>query len=89
MAARRFRSLAAYRDALDLSQAEAARLIGITQSKWSRIESGRTTPSLVLAQRLAARTGVPLERLAAVAAKGRQQRRRPTTPRRGDAAAAQ
>jgi len=76
MPARRFyRSLTEFRHALDLSQADAARLVGITQSQWSRVESGTTPPSLALAQRLADKTGVPLERLAAVAEAARRRRR--------------
>lgn len=63
-----------------LSQAEAAALLRITQSKWSRIECGLTMPSLLLAQRITATTGVPQTRLVAIALAGRRRRRRRQLP---------
>jgi transcriptional regulator with XRE-family HTH domain len=49
------------RKAAGLTQAELARAMGTTQSAISKIESGRTLPTLPLLDRLAVATGRPLE----------------------------
>jgi transcriptional regulator with XRE-family HTH domain len=44
-----------------LTQAELARTMGTTQSAISKIESGRTIPTIPLLERLAVATGRPFE----------------------------
>jgi transcriptional regulator with XRE-family HTH domain len=61
MARRSFPTLYAWRDDAKLSQAEAAKLMDITQSHWSNLESRESAASPKLAKRLSELTGVPLE----------------------------
>jgi transcriptional regulator with XRE-family HTH domain len=58
--ARRFRSLAAYLEASDVSQMTLAAQVGISQAHISRIAAGLVVPAPALAVRLATLTGVPL-----------------------------
>lgn len=67
-AQRSFPDLKAWRYELRISQAEAARRLGISQKSYSRFELGQRYVKGPLAKRLMARTGVPLEVLAGVAA---------------------
>ena len=56
--------LVAFREANgNMSQAQAAELVGITQAMWSRVESGKAHASPSLARRIANLTGVSLESL--------------------------
>lgn len=43
------------------TQAEAARLIGITESQFSQFLSGRSSPSLLNAVRIQKATGIPVD----------------------------
>lgn len=54
-------TLSAWRDAERLSQEQAAKEIGVTQSFYSRLENGHMFPSRHLAKRITDTTGVPLE----------------------------
>lgn len=47
----------------DLSQGEAARIVGVSRQTISSIETGLYSPSTVLALRLAGILGEPVERL--------------------------
>ena len=53
----------AFREANGLSQADAAKRVGITQEMWSRIETETTFASPRVAKRIADLTGMALERL--------------------------
>lgn len=56
--------LLAFRHANDnMSQAQAAALVGITQEMWSRLERGTAYASPKVAKRIADLTGVALESL--------------------------
>ena len=55
---RRSGSLKDYRTAEQISQAEAAARVGITQAEWSRFENGTRRPQPDLAERIAKVTGV-------------------------------
>jgi transcriptional regulator with XRE-family HTH domain len=55
--------LVAFREANDLSQTEAAALVGITQAMWSRLEKETAFASPSVAKRIADLTGMALERL--------------------------
>jgi DNA-binding XRE family transcriptional regulator len=56
--------LTAYREANgDLTQAQAAARVGITQSAWSRIENGKCGARPKVAKKIARLTGVALESL--------------------------
>lgn len=55
--------LEAFRLAHGLSQTEAAKMVGITQPMWSRLESGRFYARPSVAKRIADLTGVALESL--------------------------
>ena len=59
----RHRSLRAFRRARRLNQREAAKVVGLSQSEWSRLESGQRRPRQELAERLSAITGVSLAAL--------------------------
>ena len=61
-----YRSLKAYRRANHLSQRDAAALVRVTQSEWSRIERGQRRPHLPLAKRIAKRTGMSLLKILGV-----------------------
>ena len=54
----RFRTLRAFRLATHGSQAAAAAAFNISQSEWSRFESGDRTPKKALAKRLAQASGM-------------------------------
>ena len=56
--------LVAFREANgNLSQAEAARMVGITQAQWSRLETGRSHARPSVARKISELTGVSLESL--------------------------
>lgn len=56
--------LVAFREANDdLSQADAAALVGITQGHWSRLENGKAHARPRVAKKIAELTGVSLESL--------------------------
>lgn len=64
MARVRKHPLVAFRQANDnMSQTEAASLVGITQAHWSRLETGRAHARPRVARRIANLTGVALESL--------------------------
>lgn len=64
MARTHLHPLVAFRAANDdMSQAEAAALVGITQAQWSRLESGKAYARPRVAKRIAKLTGVSLESL--------------------------
>jgi len=65
LARRPFATLLAFREAQKppLSQEDAAKLVGITQAHWSRLENGLVGASPRLARRIAEKTGVPAETL--------------------------
>lgn len=50
--------LLAAREARRLSQAQAARLVGVSQGAWSRIERGRQVPSMRVQLRIESALGV-------------------------------
>ncbi|MDA8017689.1 MAG: helix-turn-helix transcriptional regulator [Thermoanaerobaculia bacterium] len=54
-----------------MSQADLAAAVGVTQKTISTIESGRFTPSTVIALRIAAHFGVPVEEVFQLRAYGR------------------
>lgn len=66
--------LAAMRRAADLSQAALSARSGVPQSEISRIERGRTTPSLARVERLAAAMGGRVELVGPAAPPGRSVR---------------
>lgn len=55
--------LVAFREANDLSQVQAAELVGITQAHWSRLETGRSHAHPKIAMRISKLTGVSVESL--------------------------
>ncbi len=57
-----------WRLALNLSQRDAALLLGLSQSKYCRLERGKYLPVGADAKHIMSRTGVPLEVLVGVAA---------------------
>ena len=48
----------------NLSQSQAAKLVGITQGHWSHLELGRRRARVKLAKAISVQTGVPFESLA-------------------------
>jgi transcriptional regulator with XRE-family HTH domain len=62
-----FPSLLVWRLSLNLNQREAAQILGMNQTKYSRLERGVITTKGAEAKHIIARTGVPLEILAGVA----------------------
>lgn len=62
-----YSSLKAWREDHDLSQREAARILGVSQAGWSKIELGIRRPRRDLAKRLLKKTGVPVEVLMGLA----------------------
>jgi transcriptional regulator with XRE-family HTH domain len=62
-----FPSLLVWRLSLNLNQREAAQVLGMTQSKYSRLERRISTTKGAEAKHIIDRTGVPLEVLAGVA----------------------
>lgn len=63
----RYPNVRVWRLALNLNQRDAAVLLGVTQSKYSRLERGVYTPVGAEARHIMMRTGVPLEVLVGVA----------------------
>jgi transcriptional regulator with XRE-family HTH domain len=59
----KFKSLADYLDAKEVTQAEFADRVGVQQSIISRIANGQRRPSLPLAIRIAAEARIPIESL--------------------------
>lgn len=56
--------LEAFRDGNgQMSQAEAAAMVGITQEMWSRLERGTAYASPAVARRISDLTGIALEKL--------------------------
>lgn len=51
----------------DLTQADLASLAGVTRKSVNAIETGRMTPSVVLALKLARALGVPIETIFSLA----------------------
>lgn len=73
--------LEAFREANGkLSQTEAAKLVGITQPAWSRLESGKFFASPALAKRISELTGIALESLLNFGDKESGDRPDPATP---------
>lgn len=64
---RSYPTLAAWRESWGLSQAEAARLLAISQTRYSRLERGTQPASGKLAKRVRHLTGVPLDILVGAA----------------------
>ena len=64
---RAYPTLLAWRTANDLSQREAADLLGMTQTSYSRAELGEVCPRKDALKRVLAETGVPLEVLVGIA----------------------
>lgn len=60
-------SLLKFREDRELSQADAAALVGIDQSHWCRLENGETFAGPKLAKKLSELTGVSLETLLGIA----------------------
>lgn len=57
---RTFPTLAAWRDALGLSQMEASRVLGISQTRYSRLERRISATRGKTARRIWKQTGVPV-----------------------------
>lgn len=55
--------LVAFRDANELSQEQAAAMVGISQAHWSRLENGMVFADPPLAKRIAELTGIDKDRL--------------------------
>lgn len=64
---RPFASLREWRDELGLDQDDAALILGLSQSYYSRVERQLMAPKPKLAKRIADKTGVPLEEVLGVA----------------------
>jgi DNA-binding XRE family transcriptional regulator len=64
---RAYPSLLAWRQARGLSQREAADVLGLTQTSYSRAELGQVCPRKESLRRVIAETGVPLEVLVGIA----------------------
>lgn len=60
-------SLRAWRAALGLNQRDAAQLLGMTQSLYSKIEVGQNAPRPKRGKTIADKTGVPFESVMGVA----------------------
>lgn len=56
-----FKTLREWRKSWDLTQAEAARLFGMSQSKYCKVEIGMQPPRPKVGKRMADKTGVPFE----------------------------
>jgi len=61
--AQRHDTLLAWRRGARLNQREAARIFGVSQTVWWRIETGLRPPRPKLGKAIADKTGVPLERV--------------------------
>lgn len=66
-ARRTYPDLLAWREALGLSSADAAAVLAISQTQYSRLERGMYAVKGPKAKRLMLATGVPLEKLVGVA----------------------
>lgn len=66
-ATRAYPNLTTWRDALNLNQFEAAEILGLSQTAYSRMERGLKLPVGDEAKRIMSETGVPLEVLVGVA----------------------
>lgn len=64
---RAYISLKHWREAHDLSQEEAARILNVTQGHYSKLENGRQYPGRRLAKAISDRTRVPIELVLGVA----------------------
>lgn len=62
-----YASLKAWRDAQALNQREAARLLGVSQALYARVELRRGAPRPRRAKTISEQTGVPFEILMGVA----------------------
>lgn len=62
-----YASLKAWRADHEMNQREAARLLGVTQALYARVELGRGTTRPVKAKAISDKTGVPFEILMGVA----------------------
>lgn len=62
-----YRSLQAYRDAEGLSQRDAAKKFGVSQSCWAKWESGIRRPRVAVLKRLARETSIALDVLMGIA----------------------
>ena len=60
-AATRYPTLEAWREAANLSQMEAAKLLGISQTYYGRLERGEQVAVREKARNIMAKTGVPVE----------------------------
>ena len=63
----RYPDLWTWRHTARLTQAEAAKILGISQTYYGRIESGRYVPPCERAKTITAKTGVPLDAIVGVA----------------------
>ena len=61
------KTLRQWRHGVALTQTDAARLFGVSQSYYSKVELGQNAPNPRLAKRIADKTGVPLESVLNVA----------------------
>ena len=66
-ARRAYPTLTAWREAVNLNQREAARLLGFTQSMYARIELGKKIPVRDDLKRITRKTRVPIEVLVGAA----------------------
>lgn len=62
-----YATLKAWRTARGLNQRDAARLLGMTQSLYSKIELGQNTPRPKRGKNISEKTGVPFETVMGVA----------------------
>lgn len=62
-----YASLRAWRAAQELNQREAARVLGVTQAMYARVELRRGAPRPLRAKAISDKTGVPFEILMGVA----------------------
>jgi len=64
---RPYPTLKHWRDAQGMNQRDAAKILGMTQSEYSKLEIGRRTPRPKRAAAIMEKTGVPLEALMGIA----------------------
>lgn len=76
---KKYASLKAWRKANFLSQADAAKKLGVTQAHWCRLEAGQRRPSRRLAQTLSRKTGMTLAQLLLAPLRKRRPRPSPDT----------
>lgn len=60
-------SLKVWREAKKLTQDEAAKILGIGQAYYSKLEQGKQHPRPALLKQITERTGVPIEELLGIA----------------------